>query len=329
MNIYRKGDIPHHLLQYFEPAELGLEKTPAAYVAKMVEVFREVRRVLKDDGTLWLNLGDCYAGSWGNYGGQNRGNGTQREIAKGSSAPSAQGNYRPPTSRVPGLKPKDLIGIPWMVAFALRDDGWYLRQEIIWNKPDAMPESVTDRPTTVHENLFLLAKSPRYYYDNEAIREPLAESSKLRLAQDIDSQAGSTRANGGQKTNGPMKAVSRRDKFARSGAVADHVIPGQIAAEHRSDRVDKPPGDTRNKRSVWTIPTDSFRAAHFATYPPKLIEPAIRAGCPEGGIILDPFFGSGTTGKRAKELGRKFIGIELNPDYCKLAEDRLAQQEIF
>jgi hypothetical protein len=174
-----------------------------------------------------------------------------------------------------------------------------------------------------------MAKSERYYYDDAAIREPLAESSIARLSQDVENQAGSNRANGGRKTNGPMKAVSRRDGFARSGAVSEHILPGQLKAEHRNDKEDSPPNELRNKRSVWTIPTARFKFAHFATFPEKLVEPCILAGCPKGGIVLDPFGGSGTTGKRAKELGRRYVLIELNPDYVKLAKDRLSQEELF
>ena len=191
-----------------------------------------------------------------------------------------------------------------------------------------MPESVTDRPTKAHEYMFLLSKSEIYYYDAEAIAEPLAESSKVRLSQDISKQAGSNRANGGGKSNGPMKAVSRRNGFARSGAVSNHVLPGQSAAEHRSDREDREPDGMRNKRSVWTIPTARFKQAHFATFPEKLIDPCILAGSRVGDIVLDTFLGSGTTGKRSKELGRKYIGIELNQEYCKLAEDLLRQEEL-
>jgi DNA modification methylase len=246
-------------------SQLGLEQTPDAYVAELVAVFREVRRVLRGDGTCWLNLGDSYAGSWGNYGGKNRGAGTQRIIRNGSQVPNKAyddlAHWRPPTAGKlgPGIKPKDLIGIPWRVAFALQADGWWLRQDIIWSKPNPMPESVTDRCTKAHEYLFLLTKSARYFYDAEAIKEP---------------------------------AIS---------------------------------GDPRkpNKRSVWEVATQPFAEAHFATFPPDLIEPCIKAGCPDGGTVLDPFGGAGTTGLVADRLGRNAILIELNPEYANMAERRL------
>lgn len=290
--------------------QIGLESTPEEYTAKMVKVFREVRRVLKDDGTLWLNLGDSYCGSWGNYGGQNRGQGTQREIVKGSSAPSAQGDYLPPTARAPGLKPKDLVGIPWMVAFALRADGWYLRSDIIWSKPNPMPESVTDRPTRAHEYLFLMSKSGRYFYDAAAIKEP---------AKYIDTGNGTTIYKDARSYGGKHSDKQRGHGRRHAGF---------------NDRWDKITKEEQracgaNKRSVWEIATRPFPEAHFATFPEKLIEPCILAGSPKGGIVLDPFFGSGTVGKRAKELSRKWCGIELNPAYVKIAEDRLRQEELF
>jgi DNA modification methylase len=264
--------------------QLGLEATPEEYVANMVAVFREVRRVLRDDGTLWLNLGDSYTSGGRGYRdpGQSKINGGGRVTgltAKGTRAETP-----------PGLKPKDLVGIPWMTAFALRADGWYLRSDIIWEKPNPMPESVTDRPTKSHEYLFLLSKSERYYYDHEAIAEPVTASTIERLSQPtLDQQNGSDRVPG--KMNGTMKAV---------GAL-----------------------DTRNRRTVWTIPTKPFSEAHFATYPAELIEPCILAGSPVGGTVLDPFFGAGTTALVADRLGRHAIGIELNPDYVKIAEKRL------
>ena len=230
--------------------QLGLEETPEKFVENLVNVFREVRRVLRDDGTVWLNLGDSY-----------------------SSEPK---------------KPKDLVGIPWRVAFALQADGWYLRQDIIWHKPNPMPESVQDRCTKAHEYIFLLSKSPKYYYDNEAIKENSTESSKNRLRQNIEDQKGSSRVP--YKTNGNMNAVG---------------------------------GETRNKRSVWTVTTKPYSEAHFATYPHDLIIPCILAGCPEGGTVLDPFGGSGTTAQVASNLNRNAILCELNPDYVDIAEKRL------
>ena len=275
-------------------AQIGLEPTPAAYVEEMVKVFREVRRVLRDDGTLWLNLGDSYAGSWGNYGGQNRGSGTQREIGKGSAAPNPAYDgleqFKPPTAnKMDGIKPKDLIGIPWMVAFALRADGWYLRQDIIWAKPNPMPESVTDRCTKAHEYIFLLSKSAKYYYNAQAVQE------------DATSKKGGASFG---KQNGKEAAV---------------------AARMQSREYDRPIYTKRNRRSVWTVATKSYKGAHFATFPPKLIEPCILAGSPIGGTVLDPFAGSGTTLRVAADNGRHAIGIELNPDYIALAHKRLAE----
>ena len=265
--------------------QIGLEETPEAYVSRLVEVFREVRRVLKDDGTLWLNLGDSYATGGGKVG-NCPGGGKQGEKWKGATT-------SPNRMPIAGLKPKDLVGIPWMVAFALRADGWYLRQDIIWHKPNPMPESVRDRCTKAHEYLFLLSKSPRYYYDKDAIREPYAETSAGRYKY----------AFGG----GPAAVVTNNP--AVGGAVPHTTQPN-------------PEG--RNKRDVWTVTTKSYPEAHFATFPPDLIRPCVRAGCPVGGTVLDPFAGAGTTGLVALEEGRDFLGIELNPEYVGLIEKRLA-----
>lgn len=345
------------LRDYGMEGQTGLEATPAEFVARLVEVFREVRRLLRADGTLWLNLGDSYASNAGGYSDTgSRGTSSCPSIGAGTMAAVVKGHLRRPPA---GLKPKELIGIPWRVAFALQEDGWYLRQDIIWAKPNPMPESVKDRCTKAHEYMFLLSKSPDYYYDQDAIREPAAPSSIARWAQDVESQAGSDRVPG--KTNGAMKAVgghtrrggsgrsgmaypetrqsvldgidiealrteqrSRRDTFARTGAVAEHVMPGQSAAQHRADREE----DTfdiasRNKRSVWTVPTMPFKEAHFATFPERLIEPCVLAGAPAGGVVLDPFMGAGTTAVVAERLGRRWIGCELNPEYAAIAEARI------
>ena len=271
------------LRDYGMPGQIGLEPTNAEFVAAMVEVFREVKRVLRDDGTLWLNLGDSYVTT---------APGTINAAQPKGSKPNAdQWANKRPDLRKTGLKPKDLIGIPWRVAFALQDDGWYLRQDIIWHKPNPMPESVTDRCTKAHEYLFLLSKSPRYYFDSEAIKEPVAESSAARLAQPtLATQAGSARVPG--KTNGNMKAVGN--------------------------------GETRNCRSVWTVTTKPFKGAHFATFPPDLIEPCVLAGSPVGGTVLDPFGGSGTTAGVALKHGRKAILCELNPQYAAMMPERIA-----
>ena len=277
------------LRDYGCAGQIGLESTPDAYVAELVAVFREVRRVLRDDGTLWLNLGDSYAGSWGNAGGQNRGKGTQRPITVGSvvtDQSERNGCFVPPAkygfSDI-GVKPKDLIGIPWRVAFALQSDGWYLRQDIIWHKPAPMPESVKDRCTKSHEYVFLLSKSKSYWFDCDAIKEPAIYAGDNRGAR-RDSRRG-TRCN------------------SMSGKT----------------------GLYRNKRSVWTVCTQPYKGAHFATFPPKLISPMILAGCPVGGTVLDPFGGSGTTGEVAEALGRNSILIELNPAYIELQKQRTAQ----
>jgi len=279
------------LRDYGHGEQIGLEQTPEAYVAKMVEVFREVRRVLRDDGTLWLNLGDSYNGSAPNRSGSN-----------GYNHGRTNRDKRFSVGGVDGLKPKDLVGIPWRVAFALQADGWYLRQDIIWHKPNPMPESVTDRCTKAHEYIFLLSKSSRYYYDAEAVKEPNADPTRTNYKPGKRAYAeGNTEQCNDARTR-------RNDGFQ---AYAD----GKVC-------------DGRNKRSVWTVTTKPFKGAHFATFPPKLIEPCILAGCPEGGTVLDPFTGSGTTAVVALNNHRNFVGTELNADYVKLAEDRISQSVV-
>ena len=234
------------LRDYGVDGQIGLDQTPGQYVERLVTVFREMRRVLRDDGTFWLNIGDSYAGSWGNYGGQNRGRGKQREITTGSQAHQRAYDglerWRPPTSKkLEGLKPKDLIGIPWMLAFALRADGWYLRSEIIWHKSNPMPESVKDRPTKAHEQIFLLSKSPKYYYNYEAIKEPFVTD--------------------------PRENYPRRAHVTGRGAQPSSGAPVGNPQQDRSGGF-PPSGDGRNKRSVWTMTTKPFRGAHFAVFPP-------------------------------------------------------------
>jgi DNA modification methylase len=274
---------------------LGLEPTPEMFIEHLVWIFREVRRVLRKDGTIWVNIGDSYAGSWGNYGGQNRGNGSQREIINGSAAPQKAYDglekWRPPTAnRLEGIKPKDLIGIPWMLAFALRSDGWWLRADIIWSKPNPMPESVEDRPSKAHEYIFLLSKSERYFYDAAAIAEP---SSAVGPSWEQRKAAGE-----------PMR----------------HGLYG--AACYGAGGFGAKDG-MRNRRSVWTVTLKGFNEAHFATFPPDLIEPCILAGCPVGGTVLDPFSGAGTSGLVALRNDRRYIGIELNPDYAEMSRRRI------
>jgi DNA modification methylase len=297
------------LRDYGVEGQLGLESTPEEYVTKMVEVFREVKRVLKPEGTLWLNLGDSYASV--HTGGHKSAKATVGSNKEGIQE-IRQSKAQPETY---GLKQKDLVGIPWRVAFALQADGWYLRQDIIWHKPNCMPESVKDRCTKAHEYIFLLSKSPKYYYDAEAIAEPVAQSTIDRLAQDIDSQVGSDRVPG--KTNGTMKAKPPRyggNKYTANPEIFNRTKSGN-AYDFRP---------RRNKRSVWRVSTTPFKEAHFATFPEKLIEPCILAGCPVGGIVLDPFMGAGTTAVVAWKHNRNYIGFEINPDYVAIAEKRLA-----
>jgi DNA modification methylase len=326
------------LRDYGVDGQIGLEQTPDEYVAELVAVFAEARRVLRDDGTLWLNLGDSYAGSWGAQGKKQNGSISDGQVAAHPKTTSGTGSlraWRQNTAEasglqggkanakqqnrnglgsVDGVKAKDLIGIPWRVAFALQADGWYLRQDIIWHKPNPMPESVTDRCTKAHEYVFLLAKSARYWYDAEAIAEGLAPSSIDRLSQDVDAQRGSDRVPG--KTNGPMKAV---------GKMSAHMegTPRNDGDRWRTADGGVAPRGSRNKRSVWSITTQPYSEAHFATMAPELARTCILAGCPEGGTVLDPFGGAGTTGLVADQLGRDAILIELNPQYAELARNRI------
>ena len=287
------------LRDYGTADQLGLEETPEEYVENMVKVFREVKRVLKNDGTVWLNLGDSYAS---NTIGDNR---TNDQLATKSTLGPKKDGLNPDNSAREsiikgvrktnhGLKPKDLVGIPWRVAFALQADGWYLRQDIIWHKPNPMPESVTDRCTKSHEYIFLLSKSAKYFYDADAIKE----------------KAVGERWGG----NNPMNVNNSKD--------TENIHNG-LTRERDMEF------ETRNKRSVWKINTKPYKEAHFAVFPPKLPELCIKAGSSEGDVILDPFFGSGTTGWVAQRLGRKWIGIELNPEYIKIAEKRFLQRELF
>jgi len=271
------------LRDYGNDAQLGLEPTPDEYISKMVAVFHEVKRVLRDDGTLWLNIGDSYwsdtlsrkdpvESMWGNR--------PASDLTQGrDNIPKV--NKRGGLGKRPeGLKPKDLVGIPWMLAFALRSDGWYLRQDIIWHKPNPMPESVRDRCTKAHEYIFLLSKNQKYFYDSDAIKEP--------------------------------------------AQTKPHVI-GNIQRKLSNRVTNKKVSDCtkRNKRSVWTVTTKGYKEAHFATFPEDLIRPCILAGCPEGGTVLDPFSGAGTTCLVCKKLGRNGIGIDLNKDYCVIAQERI------
>ncbi len=275
------------LRDYGTAGQLGLEATPDEYVANMVAVFRAVRRVLRDDGTLWLNLGDSYAGS-----GKGRMGDGSHAINGGDKQHTNKGSTLGvlPESET-GLKPKDLVGIPWRVALALQADGWYLRQDIIWHKPNPMPESVTDRCTKSHEYIFLLTKSARYYYDNEAVKEPSI------------------------CTDDPRFGGPRIKYDGKTGLTASPDFQGQRSAVTIRE--------TRNKRSVWTVTTKPFKGAHFATFPPDLIEPCILAGSAADTLVLDPFSGAGTTGVVAVQHGRRYIGIELNPQYLEMSRKRI------
>jgi DNA modification methylase len=283
------------LRDYQVAGQIGLEETPAEYVAALVEVFREVKRVLRPDGSVWLNLGDSYAAG-GNGPGSSH---YQDNLGKGTTLARAL-----PAKKAPvGLKPKDLIGIPWRVAFALQEDGWWLRSDIIWAKSNPMPESVTDRPTKSHEYIFLLTRSAKYFYDAAAIAEPTVRPGDV---QTFGGKKGLTLAS--RSTDEP------KDPNFRNG----HEQWGRTIEM----------GDTRNKRTVWTVPNQPFSGSHFATFPEKLIEPCILAGCPAGGTVLDPFGGSGTTGRVAVKHGRNAILIELNPEYHKLIDERTDKVQI-
>lgn len=319
--------------------QIGLEATLGEHIEKMVLLFYEIGRVLKPTGTVWLNYGDAYAG---------QPNG--RSAADTKAVGNDDRTFRDkPMSTVGGyLKPKDRMLLPARVAIALQEDGWWVRDEIIWHKPNPMPSSVKDRTTPAHEMIFLLTKSPRYYFDQEAIMEPVSPSTHARMSQDVQNQVGSARANAGGKTNGTMKAVTRgsTEKLKTVGASAalnsstarqvegfnDRWREGRKLAAEGSNIKNKGSFDQalaimpekRNKRSVWTVGTEPFSEAHFATFPTALIEPCILAGCPEGGVVLDPFGGAGTTGLVADRLKRNAILIELNPEYVEMARRRIA-----
>lgn len=279
------------LRDYGVEGQIGLEQTPDEYIAKMVEVFREVRRVLRSDGICWINIGDSYASFRDGKAtpDSTRGQSIGTLVPKGKAA-----NRMASTFTGTSVKHKDLIGIPWMLAFALRSDGWWLRQDIVWSKPNPMPESVRDRCTKSHEYIFMLSKSAKYFYDTEAIKEP-AVSTEIKKFTDCgqDKQRGHSRRHAG--FNG---------RYAQK--LQDEGVPA-----------------LRNRRSVWSVTTKPYQGAHFAVFPPDLIEPCILAGCPTGGAVVDPFAGSGTTGMVASALGRKSVLIELNPQYCELIKERV------
>ncbi|MEL6220239.1 MAG: site-specific DNA-methyltransferase, partial [Pseudomonadota bacterium] len=277
------------LRDYGVDGQIGLEASPAEFIGNLVEVFREVRRVLRDDGTCWVNMGDSYCSSGGpGWQGKNG----ERADRRFTGTRNTDGMRKASRGALSAYKPKDLMGMPWRLAFALQGDGWYLRQDIIWHKPNPMPESVQDRCTKAHEYLFLLSKQPRYFWDQEVIKETATNRSPCSKASDKHIAAALTDPKARTKANlHKIKAV-----------------------------------DVRNKRSVWTVGAEPFRGAHFATYPPNLIEPCILVGSPRGGVILDPFGGAGTTGLVAARHGRRAILLELNPEYADIARRRISSE---
>ncbi len=298
--------------------EIGKEKTPAEFVASLVAVFREVRRVLKDDGTVWLNLGDSYA----------RTGGTDRQVSSTAKAGNTRRTMQQiddRTQKAPeGMKDKQLLGIPWRVAFALQDDGWILRQDIIWSKPNPMPESVRDRCTKAHEYIFLLSKKPKYYFDSEAIRNPPSPALLKQVAEGYGGEdTKDFEESGAQSASGTKSRIidGARKKVDRMRG-HDRTHDGFKGKWDQLTRAEQMALGS-NKRSVWTCATKPFKGAHFATFPPDLIEPCILAGSRPGDRVLDPFLGSGTTGVVATKHGRSITGIDLNPEYLAMASDRI------
>ena len=281
---------PYYALRdYGMEAQIGRETTPKEYISRLTEVFTEVRRVLRPDGTLWLNISDTYAGK-----------GNQGDFNDPKNPNGRNGQAVALNNKVEGCKPKDMIGIPWMLAFALRDTGWYLRNDIIWMKDNPMPESVKDRCARCYEHIFLFSKSKKYFFDYKAISEPIAPATAERLKRGMK---------GGNKYVKPVPGQPQPQSINRPrehGEIKDCDI-----------------NPLRNKRDVWKINTVPFKGGHYAAYPPKLVETCLLAGCPEGGIVLDPFMGSGTTGMVAAQMGRHFVGVELNPEYTELAYKRI------
>ena len=281
---------PYYALRdYGMDDQIGRETTPKEYISRLTEVFTEVRRVLRSDGTLWLNISDTYAGK-----------GNQGDFVDAKNPKGRNGQAVALNNKVEGCKPKDMIGIPWMLAFALRDAGWYLRNDIIWMKENPMPESVKDRGARCYEHIFLFSKSRKYHFDHKAISEPIAPTTAERLKRGLNGSNKFGKAIPGQAQQQTINRVREH------GSITDDMI-----------------NPLRNKRDVWIINTVPFKGGHYAAYPPKLVETCLLAGCPEDGVVLDPFMGSGTTGMVAKQLHRHYVGIELNPEYTELANARI------
>ncbi|MDF2844764.1 MAG: putative adenine-specific DNA-methyltransferase [Herbinix sp.] len=322
------------LRDYGVDGQIGLEESPEEYINRLVSVFREFRRVLKPEGTLWVNIGDSYVGT----GGDRKNPVSNKIFNQQQQSNPKDGRYqRTQTLKEGGLKPKDLMGIPWLLAFALRADGWYLRQDIVWNKPNPMPESVTDRCTKSHEYIFLFSKSAHYYYDNEAIKEPCIQdemANGFRGGSYCNNETFKNEIGGKRKSKGNYRppagwdtepgshgTIHRDGRAVRYGGNKYTANPDEFYRTKSENAYE--PREKLNKRSVWTVATQAYKEAHFATFPEELIKPCILAGSPEGGIVLDMFFGSGTTGKVALNNFRHYIGIELNPKYIELANKRL------
>lgn len=297
------------LRDYGHSNQMGLEKTPEEYISGMVEVFREVKRILKNEGTCWVNIGDSYCstapGSMGDA-----------LHIQGLKIETAEARRQKRNATPSGMKPKDLVGIPWMLAFALRADGWYLRQDIIWAKPNPMPESVTDRCTKSHEYIFMLSKSQRYFYDANAIKTPSKNATDDQRI--LKAQVSANKNNPDEMKNGLRPRVDKQRGHSRRHAGFNDRWDAMSKEEQAFGGA--------NKRSVWNVPTKPYSGAHFATFPPELIIDCIKAGCPENGVVLDPFMGAGTTAMVARKLHRNFIGTELNPAYIEIANKRLHKE---